>query len=49
LFRYTQVTAQETVTPLNQPLVLEGGDRLRVQAGQANQLHVVTSALETFN
>lgn len=49
LFRYTQVTAQETVAPLSQPLALEGGDRLRVQAGQANQLHVVTSALETFN
>lgn len=48
LFAYTQVTAQQTVLPLSEPLTLEGGDKLQVVAGQADRFHVVVSALETF-
>lgn len=49
MYRYTQVTAQETVSPLSEPLTLQGGDKLQVRASAANQLHVVTSALETVD
>lgn len=48
LFAYTQVSARQTIVPFAEPLTLEGGDRLQVDAGQADRFHVVVSALETF-
>lgn len=48
MFAYTNVSAQQTIVPFAEPLTLEGGDKLQVDAGQANRFHVVVSALETF-
>mgnify|MGYP003328793883 CR=1 FL=1 len=40
------LTANKTVELLTQPLVMEEKEILKVQAGEANELHVIASILE---
>ena len=46
LFEQKSVAAKTTDELLDQPLVLEEGDILKVQANAANQVHVTASILE---
>jgi hypothetical protein len=46
MFAYTQVSAQQTVTPLSEPLTLEAGDVLQVKSDSSASFHVVASALQ---
>ena len=46
LFEQKRVAAKTTDELLDQPLVLEEGDILKVQANAANQVHVTASILE---
>ena len=46
LFEQKSVAAKTTTELLEQPLVLEEGDILKVQANAANQVHVTASILE---
>ena len=46
LFEQKSVAAKTTDELLDQPLVLEEGDVLKVQANAANQVHVTASILE---
>lgn len=46
LFEQKSVAAKTTDELLEQPLVLEEGDILKVQANAANQVHVTASILE---
>ena len=46
LFEQKSVAAKTTTELLDQPLVLEEGDILKVQANAANQVHVTASILE---
>ena len=46
LFEQKSVAAKTTAELLEQPLVLEEGDILKVQANAANQVHVTASILE---
>ena len=46
LFKAKAVGANTTVELLTQPLILEENEALKVQAGDANELHVVASILE---
>ena len=46
LFEQKSVAAKTTDELLEQPLVLEEGDVLKVQANAANQVHVTASILE---
>lgn len=47
LFRYTSLTAAQTVQPLAGAIVVGGGGALRVQASTANVVHVSASWLES--
>jgi hypothetical protein len=46
LFEQKSIAAKTTDELLEQPLVLEEGDVLKVQANAANQVHVTASILE---
>jgi hypothetical protein len=47
LFRYTQVSAAQTVKPIESPVVLGGGDILKMSAG-SGQVDAVATILETY-
>jgi hypothetical protein len=47
LFRYTSITAAQTVQPLDGAIVLGPGSELRLQASTANVVHVSVSYLES--
>jgi|TARA_E500000318_G_scaffold45112_1_gene42607 hypothetical protein len=46
LFKDKAVGSKETLELLTQPLVMEESEVLKVQAAQANELHVIASILE---
>ena len=46
LFKTKAIASNATTELLTQPLVLEAGEALKVQASDANELHVVASILE---
>ena len=46
LFKDKAVGSIETLELLTQPLVMEESEVLKVQAAQANELHVIASVLE---
>ena len=46
LFKSKSVSANTTVELLTQPLVMEASEALKVQATDANELHVIASILE---
>jgi len=46
LFKAKAVGSNTTVELLTQPLILEESEILKVQAGDANELHVVASILQ---
>tara|TARA_E500000081_G_scaffold47522_2_gene50971 strand:+ start:185 stop:526 length:342 start_codon:yes stop_codon:yes gene_type:complete len=46
LFKDKAIASKATTELLTQPLVMEEGDILKVQAADANELHVIASILE---
>jgi len=46
LFKTKAISSNTTVELLTQPLVLEESEVLKVQASDANELHVIASILE---
>ena len=46
LFKAKSISSNTTVELLTQPLVIQENEVLKVQAAQANELHVVASVLE---
>jgi hypothetical protein len=44
--RYTQLTANQTVQAMQGPLVLNGGDQLKLSGGTVSDLHVIASVLK---
>jgi len=46
LFKTKAIASNATTELLTQPLVLEAGEALKVQASDANELHVIASILE---
>ena len=46
LFKDKDIASKATTELLTQPLVMEEGEVLKVQAGYANRLHIVASILE---
>ena len=46
LFKAKSISSNTTVELLTQPLVIQENEILKVQAAQANELHVVASILE---
>ena len=46
LFKSKSITSNTTSELLTQPLVMEESDILKVQASDANELHVIASILE---
>ena len=46
LFKSKSVSANTTVELLTQPLIIEAAESLKVQASDANELHVIASILE---
>ena len=46
LFKDKAIASKATTELLSQPLVMEEGEVLKVQAGYANRLHIVASILE---
>ena len=46
LFKDKAVGSKETLELLTQPLIMEESEVLKVQAAQANELHVIASVLE---
>ena len=46
LFKAKSISGNTTVELLTQPLVIQENEVLKVQAAQANELHVVASILE---
>ena len=46
LFKSKAISSNTTVELLTQPLVMEASEALKVQASDANELHVVVSILE---
>jgi hypothetical protein len=46
LFKSKAISSNATTELLTQPLVMEAGEALKVQASDANELHVVASILE---
>lgn len=46
LQRYTQVPANQTLEVVSQPLVLNGGDSLKVECGIVANVHAVASVLK---
>jgi len=47
LFRFTQVTASQTLQPLDGAITIGPGGVLKVAASTANAMHVTASYLET--
>ena len=46
LFKDKAIASKASTELLNQPLVMEEGEALKVQAAQANELHIIASILE---
>ena len=46
LFKDKAIASKATTELLNQPLIMEESEVLRVQAADANELHVIASILE---
>jgi|TARA_R100001460_G_scaffold16215_2_gene35559 hypothetical protein len=46
LFKAKSISSNTTVELLTQPLVIEENESLKVQAAQANELHVIASILQ---
>ena len=46
LFKDKTIASKATTELLTQPLVMEEGEALKVQAADANELHVIASILE---
>ena len=46
LFKDKAIASKPTTELLNQPLIMEEGEALKVQAADANELHVIASILE---
>ena len=46
LFKTKTISGNATTELLTQPLVMEEGEALKVQAADANELHVIASILE---
>jgi hypothetical protein len=46
LFKTKTISGNATTELLTQPLVMEESEILKVQAGDANELHVIASILE---
>jgi|TARA_R110002012_G_scaffold27305_4_gene87748 hypothetical protein len=46
LFKTKSISSNTTVELLTQPLVIEENESLKVQAAQANELHVIASILQ---
>ena len=46
LFKTKTISGNTTTELLSQPLVMEESEILKVQAGDANELHVIASILE---
>ena len=46
LFKTKTISGNTTTELLSQPLVMEEGEALKVQAADANELHVIASILE---
>ena len=46
LFKTKAIASNATTQLLTQPLVMEAGEALKVQASDANELHVIASILE---
>ena len=46
LFKTKSISSNATAELLTQPLVMEEGEILKVQASDANELHVIASILE---
>ena len=46
LFKDKAIASKASTELLNQPLVMEEGEILKVQAADANELHVIASILE---
>jgi hypothetical protein len=46
LFKTKTISGNATTELLSQPLVMEESEILKVQAGEANELHVIASILE---
>ena len=46
LFKTKTISSNATTELLSQPLVMEESEILKVQAGDANELHVIASILE---
>lgn len=44
--RYTQITAHQTIESVTAPLVLNGGDQLKLAGGVVENLHAVASVLK---
>jgi len=44
--RYTQITASETIEAMQGPLILNGGDQLKLSGGTVDDLHVIASVLK---
>ena len=46
LFKTKAIASNATVELLTQPLIIEAAESLKVQASDANELHVIASILE---
>ena len=46
LFKDKAIASKATTELLSQPLIMEEGEALKVQAADANELHVIASILE---
>jgi hypothetical protein len=46
LFKSKAISSNATTELLTHPLVMESGEALKVQASDANELHVIASILE---
>jgi hypothetical protein len=46
LFKTKAVSSNTTIELLTQPLIIEAGETIKVQASDANELHVIASILE---
>ena len=46
IYKDKSVGSKETIELLTHPLVMEEGETLKVQAAQANELHIIASILE---
>ena len=46
LFKSKTISSNTTTELLTQPLVMEASEALKVQASDANELHVIASVLE---